>query len=451
MSGQTVVTVGNESLRTEHVDEAFARTLEVVLRDGHHLGTDVTEKSSKGSTEILSYQIVMANARDRIATNPKRPLNVVGAVARFTWMVAGSDRLEDIAFYEPKVRHYTDNNISVPGSNYGMRLFQPRPGLNQIRGVVDRILSEADSRRAAAVIWTPDDATRPSNDIPCAFGAFYHVRDGRLVTTTVMRSNNAFLLLPYNAFEFSVIGEMVAAAVRADLGPYVHYAASMHVIDSQAEAAREVIRDFTEGSFPRRVMPPMPRDPGPLPQAAAVAQLEAALRNDPARLTGTAVTALRSMPLEQLHPYWLAFYDVLLCHMLVHANRADDALEVAEQLPDYFAASVRFLISKAINERKTAGQLSLVPPRDDLMSDLAAATSDIDIDQFTRLDIVISDLENESTVGSVSRIEAVQLYERHLRRLAARNEGGDNRPTPYLDIQRNDVLEDLRLLRAGRK
>jgi thymidylate synthase len=403
------IVVGNDSVRTAHVDEAFVDTLEAVLDRGHHFGPDRAEKSRKGSTEILGFQVLMADARDRITTNPKRPLNVVGAVARFAWMVAGSDRLEDIAFYEPKVRPYTDNMISVPGSNYGMRLFQPRPGLNQLRGVVDRILGEPDSRRAAAVIWTPDDAVRRSNDVPCAFGAFYHVRDGHLVTTTVMRSNNAFLLLPYNAFEFSLIGEMVAAAVGAEMGPYVHYAASMHVLDQESDAAREVIGEYSRTTPKRRPMPPMPTTPDPLRQAETIARLEAGLRNDPARLNSKPISDLRKQAESELHPYWLAFYDVLLCHMLVRADRATEALELARQLPEYFSWSVEYLINKALNDRRPGGQLTLVPPASDFIADIAGAMSDIDVGQFERLDGVITGLEREGVIAPVSRIEAVHL------------------------------------------
>lgn len=445
------VIVGKDSVRTMHVDEAFVRTLETVLDGGHHIGPHPSEKSRRGSAEILGFQVVMADARDRITTNPKRPLNVVGAVARFTWMVAGSDRLEDIAFYEPKVRPYTDNMISVPGSNYGMRLFQPRPGLNQLRGVVERISDDVDSRRAAAVIWTPDDAIRRSNDVPCAFGAFYHVRDGHLVTTTVMRSNNAFLLLPYNAFEFSLIGEMVAAAVGAELGPYVHYAASMHVLDQEVDGARDVIREYSSATPQRRPMPPIPRTPDPLRQAETVARFEAGLRNDPSRLHSMPITELRKNAEGELDSYWLAFYDVLLCHMLARADRPTEALELAKQLPEYFSWSVEYLINKALNARRPGGQLTLVPTANDFISDIAGAVSDIDLGQFERLDDVVTALERDGAIAPVSRIEAVQLYERQLARLAARSEAGDTRPSPHLHIVRNEVVEDLQWIRGQRK
>jgi thymidylate synthase len=339
------ITIGSSSLVTAHSDEALVTTLELVLGEGHHLDTYPVHQpeTAKGSTEIIGFQVAISDPHKRVLVNPARPFSVISAVARFVWMVSGSDRLEDIAFYEPKVRPFTDNQLSIPGSSYGMRLFQPRPGLNQLEGVVERLKSESGSRRSAAVIWCPEDAVRMSNDIPCAFGTFYHARNGRLIATTVMRSNNAFLLLPFNVFEFSLIAEMVAVSVGMELGSYVHFAASMHVYDSQRDPAQRVIDAYRTGMLNRNPPPSMdciPADPPPLEQARKLAQLEAVLRHDHDALHAQNTADLLARGQAELHPYWLGFYRVLLAHALTKADRHETAIEIARALPHPFAESV---------------------------------------------------------------------------------------------------------------
>ena len=84
-------------------DLALKGTLTRVLREGAIVkGTGKSEslKADKDSRELLAFQFALTNARERIVWNAKSPLNVVAAVARFVWMMAGSDRLADIAFYE---------------------------------------------------------------------------------------------------------------------------------------------------------------------------------------------------------------------------------------------------------------------------------------------------------------------------------------------------------------
>lgn len=252
---------------------------------------DLIEGSKDTSYECMYYQTGMLDPHSRIYTHPARPLNIVTAVARFVWLVAGNNRVEDIAYYEPKVVGFSDDGLTVPGSDYGMRLFQPRPGLNQIQGVVDRLNVDPGSRQAAAVVWQPEDAVRKSKDIPCTFGLFFHVRKNHLDMCVNMRSNNAFRILPFNLFEFSMLQELVAAQLQSqgkhiELGTYHHWAASMHVYKNEHEwqPTLEIASGTTlSNTSPHYLtMPPMPLNLGrwnPMTMARLLSQLEARLRH----------------------------------------------------------------------------------------------------------------------------------------------------------------------------
>lgn len=311
------------------VDDALYLTLRDVLGTGGALG------STKGATtELLAYQTGMREPTARIVNHAERQLNITVAIARFVWLMAGSDRLEDIAYYEPKVRHYTDDGLSVPGSSYGHRLLQARPGLNQLHGVVSRLKEDAASRQAAAVIWTPEDAVRDSADIPCAFGLFFHVRDGGLTATCAMRSNNGVRLLPFNFFEFSLLAEVVAAEARVPLRSYVHWVASMHVYEGDRELAERIL---SVGPGESLVMPAVPAE-SPMAQAEKLARWEARLRH--AREV-TDIVAMREHAGEDLDPYWLAFFDVLAVHGLEMRGHRALAEDWAALLPPYFGHGVR--------------------------------------------------------------------------------------------------------------
>ena len=111
-------------------------------------------------------------------------------------MMAGSDRLDSISYYSEGIKHFSDDDFIVPGSNYGTRLFYARPGLDQITNVVNILKKDPTSRRAMATIFQPEDTARTSTDIPCTYGLSFLVREDKLNVTTIMRSNNAWKLLP---------------------------------------------------------------------------------------------------------------------------------------------------------------------------------------------------------------------------------------------------------------
>jgi len=317
------------------------------------------ERGPEKSDEILDYQIVLTNPLARITTLTARPLTIVGAVARFVWMVSHSNRLADIAFYEPKVSGYTDDGLSVPGSDYGRRMFQSAPNLDQVEGVIRRLRADRSSRRAAVVIWQPSDAVRESNDIPCAFGAFYHVRDGKLIATTIMRSNNAFRLLPFNTFEFSLVAEIVAREVGVELGAYVHFAASMHVLEVERDKVRSLLdAGRSEDESATGEMPHMPSEPAAFDQARELCRLESKLRHDHAGVANSSPEDLLKEARASLHPYWLAFYQVLLTHALARADRIQTAEEIASLLPSYFRGGVMRMLEK-LPRRGSTEQLAL--------------------------------------------------------------------------------------------
>ncbi len=332
MATKSKVTSSNLNNVT-NADEAYVETLRMVLQRGQELkASSETRSTGAGKTtkEVMNSNLHIENPIQRLVFNPARKVNLPAAVARFVWMMAGSDRLADIAFYEPKVRFFSDDGISVPGSNYGERMLQPRPGLNQLAAVIERLKKDSASRRAAIAIYHPEDAVRESRDVPCTFGIFYHIRSGGLYSTTVMRSNNAFLLLPYNIFEFSLLAEAVARELKIEFGGLTHQAVSMHIYENDFEKAQEVISAWDSAqSDSDRSVPAMPEDPGPLSQIRELVILEAQLRHGSAAVSSANIEEWIKRGSDSIAEYWNQYYLLLLTHV-ARANKDGVALAAIE-------------------------------------------------------------------------------------------------------------------------
>ena len=267
-------------LKISSADEALAIVINTIMKNGELV---VDKKSRQGNfIEIRNVQFLLTQPHKRITLNPKRPLNLISAIARFVWMIAGNDRLEDIAFYQEQVRYYSDNGLSIPGSSYGKRLFDPQPGIDQINSAIKVLKENPSSRRACASIWQPIDATRiMSKDLPCAFGINFEIRNEKLYSTLVMRSNNAATLLPTNLFEFTMLGEIVAKELGVKFGGHIHDVFSMHIFHNHKDDAIDIVKAFNEMDVDENfsTMPDMPMDPSPLEEARTLSKLEATLRN----------------------------------------------------------------------------------------------------------------------------------------------------------------------------
>lgn len=312
--------------RSESCDKAFLSTLIDLAESGiscagaKNSGALATvARTSRPTKETLAYSRVIDNPRDRVVNNTTKKLDLPVAVARFIWMMSASDRLADIAFYEPRVKAFSDDGISVPGSSYGRRIRQSQPGIDQLAGAINRLKEDgAGGRRAAISIYQPTDTTRESNDIPCAFGLMYHGREGVLHSTTIMRSNNAVGLLPFNLFEFSMLAEAVAVEAGLKLGPMYHFAGSMHFYEEEFEKLKVAPQDAK--STPVGEMPKMPA--APLEQIRLLVMLEAGMRQESENVRAPFIDEWRTRVQKALVPYWQQFAYLLLIQI---AKRNQDA------------------------------------------------------------------------------------------------------------------------------
>jgi thymidylate synthase len=447
------------SLQSTHptAQQAWEHTLADLVRDGRPFG------AARPGVEILGYTVGVDNVRARTGGHPKRQLGIVAAVARFVWMMAGSDRLEDIAFYEPKVRSFTDDHVIVPGSNYGARLRAAAPGLDQIAEAISRLtpdplMPDNHLRRAANVIWRAEDAARASSDIPCAFGLGYFPRDGRLHTELVMRSNNAMLLMPFNLFEFSLLSEVVAVSARLQPGPLTVHAMSMHLYDAAHErgVAERVLAE--PGAGLPQPMPPMPAD-DPLAQINLLVRSEAELRHAQASVAHDPLNVLRARA-ERLHPFWQAFFDVLLVHHLLTASRASSARELAAELPDWARSGAEGHIERhaAAEDGRSDARSRLFDPGEVDTGDLSNARGKIrsalrdDTEPNARAHIfaLLDELEAEFELSFSDGHRVADALLRDESPIAARSSGTSGSATDFLQLSKEDVRAAIRKLGLDR-
>jgi thymidylate synthase len=97
--------------------------------------------------------------------------------------------------------------------------------------IVELLSRDPDSRQAVVSLYDSDrDLGRPSVvDVPCTVAIQFRLRDGRLAMWVQMRSNDAWLGLPYDLGQFALLQSAVAWALGVPMGTYTHSAGSMHL------------------------------------------------------------------------------------------------------------------------------------------------------------------------------------------------------------------------------
>ena len=226
------------ALRTHlSIDEAYIAALQNIQELGEYIdpNLDRTSVSTKFGTlrqwskQVRNYQFTLVDPLNRLVLNPVRMLghpNIEEMVGQLIWYFSGTNDITALRYYNSNAESFSDDGQMIDGSDYGYRLLF-RNG-NQVEKIVSRIRMDPSSRRTFSLIYRIEDVFYESRDNPCPIGIYFAVERKRLYATGIMRSNNAYSLLPFNIFFFTLLQEIVARELDLELGSYTHFAASMH-------------------------------------------------------------------------------------------------------------------------------------------------------------------------------------------------------------------------------
>ncbi len=203
--------------------------------------TEVRHQAGRGGAtrELLAASFVITDPTQRWVISRVPSISVPFALVEAIGILAGRQESSYLNFFNPQLPHFAGSGSIYPGA-YGYRL-RKHFGLDQLERAYAALARNADTRQAVLQIWDPvadipkPDGSPSTPDVPCNLCAMLKVRDGKLFWSQIMRSNDLFRGAPYNFVQFTVLQEVLAGWLGAEVGAYVHWSDSLHVYE----------RDFT--------------------------------------------------------------------------------------------------------------------------------------------------------------------------------------------------------------
>jgi thymidylate synthase len=246
-----------ESLPTFH--DVYPSVLrEVTL--GHEYAISTRGNSS---VELLDMSFRITDPRQRVLYLVKRPINLAYNWGELLWYMSGRNDVDMIAYYAPIMRTWSPDGRHLTGTAYGRRLFVPDDidGRTQWQRVMELLEKDPDSKRGVLAVFDADELVVDDNpDMSCTLASHLLLRDGMLHMTCYLRANDAFLGLPSDVFTFTVLQELGANLLGADVGNYTHHVGSMHVNDPDRDKVRDLLAEIDDLDYqpPRFTFPIMP-------------------------------------------------------------------------------------------------------------------------------------------------------------------------------------------------
>jgi thymidylate synthase len=227
---------------------ALVNELGNLLDDGKFV--DIVGRTGvKSSTlELTGRLITIDKPTERVICIPHRNNNIFATVAETVWVLAGRNDVNFLSRYLPRAVNFSDDGV-VWRAGYGPRL-RNYDGVDQIMNVVNILKSNLTSRQAVISIFDPRKDYEDSKDIPCTNWIHFMVRDGKLLMSIVMRSNDIIWgASGINWFEWSVLHEYVAQAVGVDVGKMTYFADSLHLYSDHYGKAEKIVKTYTSNMY----------------------------------------------------------------------------------------------------------------------------------------------------------------------------------------------------------
>ena len=213
--------------------------LDVILNHGN-----VTSPRGKKTKELLGFKS-MIDMNQPVISIKERKLGFKFMAAEAAWIMSGDNRVSTIAPFSKAISNFSDDGILFFGA-YGPRV------RDQLGHVIQALCGDHDSRQAVITIWRPNP--RQSKDIPCTISCQFMIRGDKLHCFMNMRSSDAWLGVPYDWFNFSMLAAGVCLLLREKgikigLGALHFYAASQHLYEENWEKAETCLTGEILGDY----------------------------------------------------------------------------------------------------------------------------------------------------------------------------------------------------------
>lgn len=177
--------------------------------------------------EIVNANLVLLNPIKNTMCNCRRKMSMQYAIGELLWYNSKNPKYSAINPYSKYWSNISDDGETV-NSNYGYCIHSKY--FDQWEMIKKLLKENPNSRQAVIHIKEPRDiVSNPTKDLNCTLTLQFILRDNKLHLITTMRSNDIWLGLPYDLFNFTCMQIQLAMELNVEIGYYYHNAASLHL------------------------------------------------------------------------------------------------------------------------------------------------------------------------------------------------------------------------------
>lgn len=228
------------------VNVAYKKLCNDLLDYGHNMET----RNLRGCTKELCNYIMKIDDLDcEYVSLLTGGTNLTYIAGELLWYWSARNDIEFIHKFSTFWDRVSDDGKTA-NSAYGY-ILQKKHGFNQIETIINLLKKDPYSRRAVLNINVPNPNVYETKDEMCTICINYQIRNGKLHSTVILRSNDCNFGLRNDLAFFIYLQKYIAERLNVPVGTYTHMALSMHFYDKDFDFVKKVAYGTMETSTKR--------------------------------------------------------------------------------------------------------------------------------------------------------------------------------------------------------
>ena len=217
------------------VNVAYHKLCKDLLEKGHTMET----RNIRGNTKELCNYMFTVNDLDIPYVSLKTgKTNLTYLAAELLWYWSSRNDTEFISKFGSMWKKLSDDGITN-NSAYGY-ILKEKHGFNQIEKIIELLTVDPYSRRAVLNINVPNENVIETKDEPCTICVDYQIREGKLQSTVVLRSSDAWFGVRNDVPFFITLQKYIAKRLNIEVGNYSMFLMSSHFYDRDFKTIKDV-------------------------------------------------------------------------------------------------------------------------------------------------------------------------------------------------------------------
>lgn len=186
------------------------------------------------TAELINANLCLTDPTMNTMCECIRKMPIRYAIGELLWYNSRNTTAESIEPFSKFWAKIAEPDGTV-NSNYG-HCIRDKFGFDQWEMVKELLKNNPTSRQAILHIKEARNIIEnPTKDLNCTIALQFILRNNKLDMITTMRSNDIWLGLPYDVFNFTCMQIQMAMELNVEIGNYYHNVGSLHLYKKDVE------------------------------------------------------------------------------------------------------------------------------------------------------------------------------------------------------------------------